>query len=269
MTKAKGRKPINQPVVWAAIQSRPADGLDYGAIVEISGLLPASVKDALWKMRSAGTVPWLKRGGVLLHFGSDALRDAYDVANPAGAKRMRRRGNSGNGRPPRAPRILDAITRDGSTSVEIAKRTRIGEAHVRRVLGDLLRSGKAWRYGTQKRFIWFKSQEDLEAARAAIDAAELMRNATFELKSARGQKRQAAKMLGHGERAKSKRSIVDGLSRGTPKAAAERREVEIIGMETAKRTEAVKYPDHRFTVTGHVIGGWATMGVGKYLEDAA
>lgn len=266
MTKTRGRKATNQPAVLAAIQSSPADGLDYARIVEISGLLPSSVKDALWKLRALGMVPWLKRGGVLLHFGSIEMRDAYDAANPAGVKRVRRRGAVNNGRPPRAPRIIAAITKDGATASEIAKLTRIGEVHVRRVLGDLLRSGEAFRYGTKQRLTWFTSNEDLERARPAIDAAILQRSQDVVLKRAKAGAARSAQSKERGEQVLPPKRATSIGPRIAPKDVQDRREVEIIGLETAKRTAAVKYPDHRFVVTGPVVGGFATMGVGRYLE---
>lgn len=263
-----GRRPVNQPAIWAAIQSSPADGLDYARIVEISGLCPSSVKDALWKMRAAGKVPWLKRGAVLLHFGSPELRDAYDAANPAAVTRVRRRGSGGNGRQPRAPRILAAIPQAGARASEIERTTGIGSAHVRRILADLERSGEAFRYGTKQRLTWFKSREDLERARPVIDAAMLRHSAEVVLKRSKAGVARSVQSKQRGEKVLTKRANADGLSRSAPNAVQERREVDIIGFDEAKKKckPAEKYPDHRFVVTGPVVGGWATMGVGRYIE---
>lgn len=266
MTKTKGRKPTNQPAVQAAIQSRPAEGLDYARIVEISGLCPSSVKDALWKLRAAGAVPWLKRSAVLLYFGSPELRDAYDAANPARMTRVRRQGDSSSGRPPRVPRILAAIPHAGATASEIERTTGIGAAHVRRILADLERSGEAFRYGTQQRLTWFTSRDDLDAARPAIDAAALQHNAKVVLKRANGGQARAAQSKERGEQVLPKRANVDGLSRSSPKQAPERKPVQIIGMDTAKRTVCPPCSVERYRVTGKVVGGFATMGVGRYLE---
>lgn len=267
MTKTRGRKATNQPTVLAAIQSSPADGLDYARIAEISGLCPSSVKDALWKMRVLGTVPWLKRGAVLLYFGSPELRDRYDAANPAGVTRVRRRGAITNGRPPRVPRILAAIPQAGATASEIERATSIGAAHVRRILGDLERSGEAFRYGTKQRLTWFTSRDDLERARPAIDAAILQRSQEVVMKRAKAGAARAAQSKERGERVLPPKRATSIGPRVEPTYVQDRREVEIIGLETAKRTVAVKYPDHRFVVTGPVVGGFATMGVGRYLDS--
>lgn len=52
--------------------------------------------------------------------------------------------------------------------------------------------------------------------------------------------------------------------------APERVQVEIIGLEAAveaaRKKPAVSYADHRYAVTGPVADGFASMGVGRYLE---
>lgn len=152
--------------------ARPADGLDYKRMAQITGLATASVKDALCKLRKSGDAKWLQRGRLVIHFGSDAERDAFEAANPSSVtvEAERKVREIANARPPRILEALRSAPIGGASAVQLSASTGITGGNVRRLLTDLQRAGEVWRYGPAHCLRWFASHEAMEAGESVVDA---------------------------------------------------------------------------------------------------
>lgn len=175
-------------------------------------------------------------------------------------------------------------------------------SQLEQTLSKMLTAGRLWVIYAKPRSRYYPSVEAMEAARPQVEAEEAaIRKAVRDAARAReaAAKRERCRAARADKPARVKavkpekpaasqakahcwgRVASDASTRTMPslpqKVPVPRRPAapkgpavpaEVVGMDDAmKRCEpAKKYPDHRFVVDGPVVGGFATMGVGRYME---
>lgn len=260
MTAAKktGRPPVVSSAVLAIIQARPGDGLTCGQIAEAAGITHQAVRDAMRSLKGAG-IANMVRGRMSMFFASQSHVDAWVAANP----QMRRGTIRAKLRAAEWHRLItDALVgAPGSSAGAVAGVVGGGVTNCRRMLGDMERAGEAWRAGPSNKLVWFASEEARDSARASVDAKAAAHQAKIKSHKIKGGRVRAAQ--------KHTFSITAKVTQD--KAAVERIKApktppKIVGMETAKRTICPPCDVERYRVDGPVIGGWRTLGPGRYLE---
>lgn len=256
MTKPKktGRPPVVSKAVLDAINARPGDGLTCGQLADIAGVTHQAVRDALRSLRCVGVVR-LVRGRVSMAFASQAHADAWRAAHPA-LRVVSRKSAEWH------QLISGAVSSaPGSSSADVAKAIGMGCASCRRAINDMERSGDLWRAGPLNRLVWFTSEAARDAARASIDAAHAAHKAKIRAHKVNAGQRRAAQKHTFSIAAKTAQDKAASVRTKAAKAPP-----TIVGMDSAKVTICRPCDVERYRVSGPVIGGFATLGVGRYLE---
>lgn len=267
---AGGRPPVVRDAIYAVILSRPDDGLSAGDLMEIVGCKPDAARDAVMKLRARGLVYWLQSGRCMVHFGSAEARDAYAASRPSYqcSQEVSTQGLIGARR-----EAIMACVRGGPaigvTAMEIAAAAGASAQIIRHMLHDLVRCGEIVSYGPPKRLRWFASRAAADAGRPVIDAMDEARRADIAAKKTKNGQRSAGVQKAKAQPVavnKAARTDADKRAQATSQTRAP---ASIVGLATARRTEAVAYPPHRFWVDPAVHRGeFAALGPGRYMEDA-
>lgn len=260
-TQRAGRR---RDPVRAFINANPARGVSVAEIASATGMSQLAAEYAICYLCNAGEAVRMRRGRARLYFGSQDLADAYADSFPYEPPARKKKGYGKT--PARRKAIAAYMAKNpGGSAADVARGIGVAMETVRGMLVDMRRDGEAYAAGPATRPRWYASREAMDADQAAARAAEEVRKAAIVKHKARGGRACAAKKSAFvivskalGEKSAAERT----------RPAPERLPVEIIGMDGAlkKCKPAEKYPDHRFVVTGPVVGGFATMGIGRYLE---
>lgn len=265
---AGGRPPVVRDAVYATIRANPAVGLRSVDIVELIGCTPDAARDALLKLRARGLVWWLQRDRQMLHFGSQEDRDAYAAAHPAYGC-----GTEAGLREVMVSRraailaFVQAGPEIGVTAAEIAQAVDASAQIVRHMLHDLVRCGELFGHGPARKIRWFGSSEAMRAGKPLIDAMHEARRAEIvahkvkagQTRSERSKKEPPGRKFSVAAKATQDKAAVERIK-------AQKAPAIIVGMETAKRTECRPCQVERYRVDGPIAGGFASLGVGRYLE---
>lgn len=167
-------------------------------------------------------------------------------------------------------------------------------AQLEQTMSQMLSAGRLWVTYAKPRSRYYPTAEAMEAAKQIVEAEEAaIRNATRV--AARERARVARLERNRAERAARPPKVTAAKPADVPakahcwkrvpvvasanempvlvKSVAPRKNAkapagppEVVGLETAPRTEAVQYPDHRYVVDPAHRGEFSALGPGRYLE---
>lgn len=267
---AGGRPPVVRDAIYAVILSRPGDGLTASDLVKIVGCKHDAARDACMKLRARGLVFWLQRGCGMLHFGTAEARDAYAASRPA--YQCRQDASAPDLMAARREAILSFVRSGpaaGVAAMEIAAAAGASAQIISHMLHDLVRCGEIVSYGHQKRLRWFPSQDAADAGKPIIDAMDEARLAEIVSKKTKNGQRSAVVQKSKAQPVAVNKAARTEADKRAQAARQARAPAAIVGMDKARRTEAVQHPPHRFWVDPRThTGEFSALGPGRYIDAA-
>ena len=136
----------------------------------------------------------------------------------------------------------------GASVAQIMGATRSTSSCVARALSEMHAAGVLWRVGRKREYTYFATREDFNEFGPAIEQKMLMQD-------------EARRSPRH------QNTVYLTISRPKEKQKAAFRDLPVVVPAHVKPQPVGGYTgDPRYTVTGPVVGGFATMGIGRYLD---